>query len=444
MNVAGIFERSGRRTAAGSLCIAIFFFPMRAAVADEQPAMARFHERVEPILETYCYACHGYGEHKGGHAFDQFKSDKAIVADTKLWLEVLKNVRAGLMPPEGEGRPSEAERRQLFNWIERDAFGVDPNDPDPGRIRLRRLNRSEYRNTIRDLMGVDFDTSEEFPPDDSGYGFDNIGDVLSVSPLLMEKYLRAAEKIVERAVPTTPVAVAEERISGDKFRSDDGKANGERMSYYTSATVSRNFEAKAPGTYRIRAELELDGKFEFDPARCRVTLTVDGKKLHEAEYGWADNEPKQFEVKAKLVSGKHRLTFRLEPLVDTKQRINEMDFLVHALTVLGPFEGKHVVVDKNYEAFFPRGPAPDDPAKRGAYAARSARAVCPARLSSASGRCDDRSARSAFKERVHDTGPNVRDGHRPDNGRGAGLAAVHFPSRRGGTRSGHRKVPAHR
>ena len=91
------------------------------------------------------------------------------------------------------------ERKQLFDWIELDVFKTNPADPDPGRVTLRRLNRVEYRNTIRDLMGVDYDTSSEFPPDDSGYGFDNIGDAMSVSPLLMEKYLNAARAIVARS-----------------------------------------------------------------------------------------------------------------------------------------------------------------------------------------------------------------------------------------------------
>src|SRR4051812_319275 len=99
MTGAGICTRSGTRAGAGSLCALFFFFVARFAAADDQAAAARFHERVKPILETYCSACHGYGERKGGHAFDEFKSDAAMVHDTGLWLEVLKNVRAGLMPP---------------------------------------------------------------------------------------------------------------------------------------------------------------------------------------------------------------------------------------------------------------------------------------------------------------------------------------------------------
>ncbi len=172
--------------------------------ADESVAAEHFHKRVEPILETYCFGCHGYGAHEGGHAFDEFKSDKELVGDIKLWLAVLKNVRSGVMPPPEELKPNDKERRQLFEWIERDVFGTDPADPDPGRVTFRRLNWVEYRNTVRDLTGVDYDTSSEFPPDDSGYGFDNIGDALSVSPLLMEKYLNAARAIVAKAVPGAP------------------------------------------------------------------------------------------------------------------------------------------------------------------------------------------------------------------------------------------------
>jgi hypothetical protein len=170
----------------------------------ELPAAVRFREHVRPILETYCYGCHGAGASEGGRTLDAFASDEALLADRELWWAVLKNVRSGIMPPEGEERPSDEERQRLFEWIKFDAFGIDPQNPDPGRVTLRRLNRIEYRNTIRDLMGIDFETWDEFPADDAGYGFDNVGDVLTVSPLLVEKYVQAAETIVEAAVPDKP------------------------------------------------------------------------------------------------------------------------------------------------------------------------------------------------------------------------------------------------
>jgi hypothetical protein len=170
-------------------------------LANDAAVAAHFRERVQPVLETYCYACHGYGERQGGHAFDELTSDKAIAGDVKLWSAVLKNVRAGLMPPHEEERPTEAEQKKLFDWIEFEAFGIDRAEPDPGQVTLRRLNRVEYRNTVRDLVGVDYDTTDEFPADDAGYGFDNVGEALSMSPLLMEKYLNSAEEIVAEGVP---------------------------------------------------------------------------------------------------------------------------------------------------------------------------------------------------------------------------------------------------
>jgi hypothetical protein len=141
------------------------------------------------------------GMHKGNIAFDQLGTDTQLLTNRDLWLKVLKNVRAGLMPPENKERPDTAKRKQLEDWIKFGAFALNPKDLDPGKVTVRRLNRVEYRNTIKDLMGVDFDADSEFPQDDTGYGFDNIADVLTVSPMLLEKYISAAEKIVHEAVP---------------------------------------------------------------------------------------------------------------------------------------------------------------------------------------------------------------------------------------------------
>ena len=170
---------------------------------------ARFDQQVRPILEDYCFACHGNGLKKGGVTLDGLASDGARLHDGEFWWAVLKNVRSGIMPPAGKPRPSEKEQQLLEDWIKSGAFGLDPDDPDPGRVTVRRLNRVEYRNTIRELMGVDFDTTAEFPPDDTGHGFDTIGDVLTLSPMLLEKYLLASRSIVAQAVPMSPRAVTE-------------------------------------------------------------------------------------------------------------------------------------------------------------------------------------------------------------------------------------------
>ena len=102
------------------------------------------------------------------------------------------------MPPvDHQPQPSPADTQAVADWIDRTFVNIDCSQlRDPGRVTVRRLNRTEYNNTIRDLLGVDFEPAADFPSDDVGYGFDNIGDVLTLSPLLMEKYLNAAESIV--------------------------------------------------------------------------------------------------------------------------------------------------------------------------------------------------------------------------------------------------------
>ena len=182
----------------------------------EIKAATHFRKNIQPILTKYCYDCHGDGMDKGNVAFDELKSDEELLGKRDLWWAVLKNLRAGLMPPAKKPRPPEKEKRRLEDWIKYEAFGIDPKNPDPGRVTLRRLNRVEYRNTIRDLMGIEFKAAEEFPPDDTGYGFDNIGDVLTVSPLLLEKYMQAAETIVAVAVLASPRFL---------FRVEDSEAN---------------------------------------------------------------------------------------------------------------------------------------------------------------------------------------------------------------------------
>src|SRR5678815_447342 len=124
---------------------------------------------------------------------------------------------AGLMPADNKPRLSPAEQQQLEHWIKYDVFGIDANNPDPGRVTIRRLNRVEYRNTVHDLLGVDYNTDHEFPPDDSGFGFDNIGDALTLSPMLMEKYVAAAQAIVAEAVPTAARRPAEGVVDGLAF-----------------------------------------------------------------------------------------------------------------------------------------------------------------------------------------------------------------------------------
>lgn len=159
---------------------------------------ADYQRDVLPVLREYCYDCHGEGSKKGGVALDRFSSVEEFAREPKHWLAVWRNLDSQLMPPSDKPQLSVEHRALIQRWIEDAVFKVDPNHPDPGRVTVRRLNREEYRNTVRDLLGVDFDAFDRFPPDDSGDGFENNGDVLSISPLLSEKYLDAAKEVVRK------------------------------------------------------------------------------------------------------------------------------------------------------------------------------------------------------------------------------------------------------
>src|ERR1017187_456966 len=178
-----------------------------AAVA---PA-AEFHRKIRPVLEEYCYDCHGGGENRGGVTLDAFDGITNFTAGRDVWWRVLKNLRANLMPPARKPQPVRKQKEMIAQWIKQSVFEIDPLNPDPGRVTLRRLNRVEYQNTIRDLVGVDFDAPGIFPPEDTGHGFDNLADVLTLSPMLLEKYVAAAEKIIAKAVPVAG-GVASQRV----------------------------------------------------------------------------------------------------------------------------------------------------------------------------------------------------------------------------------------
>ena len=135
-----------------------------AADASEPAGVTRYYERVEPILAEYCYGCHALGIVNAGVAFDEFESDAAILASPDLWSRALEQLRAGLMPPKDEPGPSAESRSPRSSaGSSTTPSPSTPSDPDPGRVTVRRLNRVEYRNTIRDLIGVDFDTDRRVP-----------------------------------------------------------------------------------------------------------------------------------------------------------------------------------------------------------------------------------------------------------------------------------------
>ena len=287
--------------------------------ASTAAAAPDYAKDVRPALETYCFKCHANGKKKGKVSFDGVKTT-AAEADHKFWDAVLENVKSGAMPPDDEKQPTLAEREVLSNWIESSIFAVDPNHPDPGRITLRRLNRAEYNNTIRDLLGVDFTPADDFPADDSGYGFDNIGDVLSLPPVLFERYLAAAEKIMSLAILNDHKPRAQ-KIAVDLMTLQGGPAQG-------STPASRRIDEREA---TVKIELPLPGDYEMQlqlsAAKLRGEATKLEMKLDGKPNGFVDlrDTPTGVEtVKGKVrveKAGAHTLSFRIaNPLATPEMR----------------------------------------------------------------------------------------------------------------------------
>jgi mono/diheme cytochrome c family protein len=352
------------------------------AIAAEPGSAPEFRRDVRPILEQFCFDCHADGANKGGVAFDEVNPDHGFADSRDLWWKALKNVRAGLMPPAKKPQPSAEQKALIARWIKTTVFEANPANPDPGRVTVRRLNRVEYRNTVRDLVGVDYDTTAEFPPDDTGYGFDNISDVLTLPPMLLEKYLIAARAIVAEAVPTKPLDVAEKVIPGKRFYSGGPGEGGEKdgrnlgygglpLSFYTPASVSNAFTAEHAGHYRLAIDVMINEKYVdniFDLNRCRLIFRVDGQEMLRREFSWEGGKPYHYELtNQNWTAGDHWLEFELQPLTPDEPRNRTLSVNISSVTVRGPLEKEYWVPPKNYRRFFPKAiPAGD--AARGIYA----------------------------------------------------------------------------
>jgi hypothetical protein len=346
--------------------------PIGAAEAD----VAGFRRSAQPVLDKFCVGCHDTVQKKGGINFD-VDDPTPLLKDKELWLKALKMVRAGLMPPKGKRQPSAEQVGQLENWIKYSAFGIDPKNPDPGRVTIRRLNRTEYRNTVRDLLGVDFNTTAEFPADDTGHGFDNISDVLTLSPLLLEKYIAAAKTIVTQAVPTQALVPAEKRIAGRQLAADQVKPSGPAdgplpLSYYKAATATYSLPVATAGRYQLVFDLTANETFvdnQFDYNKCRLVLKAGDKVLLTKEFSRQGNKPYKFEFEQDWQPGNQQLTVAVEPLTPDEKQVRSLMLRLVAVTVRGPMAKEHWVRPANHQRFFP-GTMPTDPKERRTYAAK--------------------------------------------------------------------------
>ena len=229
-----------------------------------------FDKAVQPVLVQVCNTCHNPQLNSGNLNITPYFQPSSLTTNRDGWAKILAKLKAGEMPPPGIPGPAPDTMATLVRFVQAELDKGDRNQkPDPGRTIAHRLNRSEYSNTIRDLLGVDFRASEEFPADDSGYGFDNIGDVLTVSPTLMQKYLSAAEQIASRAV------------GGDPLPKPGYVNRHDRIRKVGDSTIELRDTVDYDAEYAIKVNLTGHRGAKDKPVKLRIS--VDGKIVKEVE-----------------------------------------------------------------------------------------------------------------------------------------------------------------
>ncbi len=254
-------------TLAGSVGLAwylVFHGVSRVAQAEPtSPGQETFEQAIRPLLQKYCFACHSEKKQEGKFRVDHLGPDMLRDRTAGVWHELVNRVNAGEMPPEDSPQPTAVELNQLTEWTFRELKRVTNASQDFGRRAvIRRLNRQEYSNTIRDLVGVPFEAGEEFPADPSAHGFDNIGSALSISPLHMEKYVRAATKVIDRAIVTG------EQPKRERWRIQSVRRSKESRGYYFENDAKYgNTGVLPPGADRGRLiAWSLGGGVNFFPS----------------------------------------------------------------------------------------------------------------------------------------------------------------------------------
>ena len=266
----------------------------------------------------------------------------SLTENREGWERIIQKIRSGEMPPKGIPKPPAAQTDALIKYVQGEFEKADSKiKPDPGRVTARRLNRNEYSNTIRDLLAVDFHAEKDFPTDDSGYGFDNIGDILTISPVLMEKYVSAAERIAARAIGADPLPKPLEV----QYHAKDKTIRRPDFSNI-EATHRVDFD----GEYTVR--IGLPGERSADAKPVTMGIRMDGKLLHSMPVETKPSKLVYFnpyseeQVRLYLPEGDH--VFRIgfidddfvKNLTPKEAYSNKTNKFIDSITFIGPFPSK--------------------------------------------------------------------------------------------------------
>lgn len=301
-----------------------------------------FRQAVRPFLTQYCLGCHNDKQRKGELSLERYQDSSMALKERVLWEKVLENVQDGIMPPDDKPQPKTEEVASLRAWIEAHLSLPDANGHrNPGRVTIRRLNRTEYNNTIRDLFGINFRPADDFPSDDVGYGFDNIGDVLSLSPLLLEKYLAAAESVAAKGLakdleedgPQTST------FDGRKLKSTLKGSGRSVVSLNSTGEAYVEFDFPKDGEYRVR--IKAFGEQAGDePARMTLRIGKNDEKTFDVTA--EGDKPGTYETTVEAKEGERRVAAAfINDFYDPKNKDEnrrDRNLIIMSLTIQGPLD----------------------------------------------------------------------------------------------------------
>jgi hypothetical protein len=286
-----------------------FFIANSGVIAQPPEGGKDASSKAVVFFENYCKGCHNEDEAMSGIRVDHVSETDSFLENRRSWKRVVEVLRFGSMPPQDAEQPPAKELRQIQLWVADRIDSIDcEHINDPGRVTIRRLNRLEYNNTIRDLFGIDFKPADDFPSDDVGEGFDNIGDVLSLPPLLLEKYLAAAEKISEQVVYVPGVQSANEiTINKDDFSIEgSGRISdlSQEIGFYSNGTLTIKVRIEAKGKYEFSVDV---GAQQAGPELAKMELALDGKTMLKQSVSARQNAPRKYTVAMELGPGQHKI-----------------------------------------------------------------------------------------------------------------------------------------
>jgi len=365
---------------------------MSAASPQTAPPQTPAAAAQQETIARYCVTCHNDRLKTSGLSLE--KADVAHAAATpELWENVARKLQARAMPPQGSRRPDEATYRSLETAIEQQLDAEAAARPNPGAPILHRLNRSEYANAIRDLLALDVDVTSLLPPDDAAYGFDNISDVLGVSPSLQERYLSAASKIAAIAVGDPDIMAGSDTFRIRQDLSQDQHVEGLPLGTIGGTAVRYTFPLDGDYVFQVklyRTNLNIMRGLEYPH---EVEFAIDGRRVYAVTIGGHDDLEALFDkptdtsdavdarlrVRVPVTAGPHTVSVafvedppvqepnRLQPFL--RSSIDNFDWAgrphMQTFTITGPFNATG---------------AGDSPSRRTIFTCKQAQAGCAQKI----------------------------------------------------------------